>query len=116
MKSSSVSETSRRYRKYASNELQALLSSSEELLESLSDQSGEAVEDLRAKLTTSIERAKQRLAGPAEAVSSGALEAADAAQSYVERNPWKSLAIGTLAGVLVGAVLTSKDGLLSRLR
>ncbi len=116
MKSSSISETSRRYRKYASNELQALLSSSEELLESLSDQSGDAVEDLRAKLTASIDRAKERLAGSAEAMSSGAQQAADSAQSYVERNPWTSLAIGTLAGVLVGSVLTSKDGVLSRFR
>jgi len=116
MKASNVSATSRRYQKYASNELQALLSSSEELLESLAGQSGDAVEVLRAKLTASIDKARQRLGDSAQAVSSGAGEATVAAQNYVERNPWMSLAIGTLAGVVVGALLGSRGDFLSRLR
>jgi ElaB/YqjD/DUF883 family membrane-anchored ribosome-binding protein len=116
MKPSAVSETSRRYQRYAANELKSLLASSEELLESLGDQTGDAVEELRGKLSSSIEKARQRLGDSAEAVSSSAQDASEAAQSYFERNPWTAVAIGTLAGVAVGVVLTSGTDLVKRFR
>jgi len=39
-----------------------------------------------------------------------AQDAADAAQSYVTRNPWAALAIGTVAGVALGALIASGLG------
>jgi ElaB/YqjD/DUF883 family membrane-anchored ribosome-binding protein len=103
-------QTTRRYQKTAVNELKALLASSEDLLESLGDQSGDAVEKLRDRLTASVAKTKQRLENSADAVSSAAQDAADGAQSYVTRNPWTALAIGTVAGVAIGALVTSGLG------
>lgn len=102
-----MKQTSRRYQKTAVHELKALLASSEDLLESLGDQSGEAVEKLRERLTAAVVKAKQRLGNPASAVSSAAEGAADSARSYVTRNPWTVLAIGTVAGVAIGAFLSA---------
>lgn len=116
MKASTVSETARRYQNDASDELQALLSSSEEFLESLADQSGDAVEELRGKLKASIERTKQRLGDSAASIASTAQDASEAAQSYVERNPWTAIAIGSFAGLLVGALLASRGDFLNRFR
>jgi ElaB/YqjD/DUF883 family membrane-anchored ribosome-binding protein len=101
-----MKQTTRRYQKTAVNELKALLASSEDLLESLGDQSGEAAEKLRERLTASIAKTKQRLGNSADAASSAAQDAADSAQSYVTKNPWTALAIGTAAGVTIGALLS----------
>jgi ElaB/YqjD/DUF883 family membrane-anchored ribosome-binding protein len=103
-------QTTRRYQKTAVNELKALLASSEDLLESLGDQSGDAVEKLRDRLTASVAKTKQRLGNSADAVSSAAQDAADVAQSYVTRNAWTALAIGTVAGVAIGALFASGLG------
>jgi ElaB/YqjD/DUF883 family membrane-anchored ribosome-binding protein len=103
-------QTARRYQKTAVNELKALLASSEDLLESLGDQSGDAVDKLRDRLTASVAKTKQRLGNSADAISSAAQDAADDAQSYVTRNPWIALAIGTAAGVAIGALVTSGLG------
>jgi hypothetical protein len=51
-------------------------------------------------------RRYQRLGNSADAASSAAQDAADSAQSYVTKNPWTALAIGTAAGVTIGALLT----------
>ena len=102
-----MKQASRRYQKMAVNELIALLASSEDLLESLGDQSGEAVEQLRERLIGSIAKTKQRLGSSAGVVSSAAKGAADSAQSYVTQNPWTGLAIGRVPGVAIGALLTS---------
>ena len=105
-----MTQTTPRYQKTAVNELKALLASSEDLLESLGDQSGEAAEKLRERLTASVAKTKQRLENSADAASSAAQDAADSAQSYVTKNPWTALAIGTVAGVVIGALLTSSLG------
>jgi ElaB/YqjD/DUF883 family membrane-anchored ribosome-binding protein len=103
-------QTARRYQKTAVNELKALLATSEDLLESLGDQSGDAVDKLRDRLTASVAKTKQRLGTSADTVSSAAQEAANGAQNYVTRNPWTALAIGTVAGVAIGALITSGLG------
>jgi ElaB protein len=105
-----MKKTTRRYQKTAVNELNALLASSEDLLESLGDQSGEAAEKLRERLTASVAKTKQRLGNAADTASSAAQDAADSAQSYVTQNPWTALAIGTIAGVAIGALVTSGFG------
>jgi ElaB/YqjD/DUF883 family membrane-anchored ribosome-binding protein len=103
-------QTARRYQKTAVNELKALLASSEDLLESLGDQSGEAVDKFRDRLEASVAKTKQRLGNSADTVASAAEEAANNAQSYVSRNPWAALAIGTVAGVAIGALVASGLG------
>ena len=102
-----MTQTSSRYQKAAVNELKALLASSEELLESLGDQSGEAVDQLRDRLTGSIAKTKQRLGNSADAVSSAAQDAVESATGYITRNPWTALAIGAAAGIAIGALLRS---------
>ena len=80
-----MKQTTPRYQKTAVNELKALLASSEDLLESIGDQSGEAAEKLRERLTASVAKTKQRLENSADAASSAAQDAADSAQSLTQK-------------------------------
>ena len=105
-----MKQTTRRYQKTAVTELKALLASSEDLLESLGEEGGEAAEKLRKRLTASIAKTKQRLGNSAEAASEAAQDATDSARGYVTKNPWTALAIGTVAGVAIGALFTSALG------
>jgi ElaB/YqjD/DUF883 family membrane-anchored ribosome-binding protein len=105
-----MKQAPRRYQKTAVNELKALLAGSEDLLESLGDQTGEAAEKLRERLTASIAKTKQRLGNSADAAAASARDVVDSAQGYVTKNPWVALAIGTGVGVVIGSLVTSGVG------
>lgn len=88
----------------ATRELQELLSTSEELIESLGDQSGAAVESLRGRLTRTVAGARQRLAAAADSAQTTAGDAVEHAQSFINERPWTAVLIGTSLGLLIGAM------------
>jgi ElaB/YqjD/DUF883 family membrane-anchored ribosome-binding protein len=97
-----TAKNGRRARESAEAELRKLVSSSEELLQTLGDQGGDAVAALRVKLSRNIATAKQQMSvlGDAlDSISSGALEQS---QGFVGRRPWTAVALGIVLGVAVG--------------
>ena len=94
-----------RARKSAEAELRNLVSSSEELLKTLGDQSGDAVAALRVKLSRNIATAKQQMNVIGEALDSISTEAMEESQSFVSRRPWTAVALGLAVGVAVGTTL-----------
>lgn len=100
-----TARNSRHTRQSAEAELRNLVSSSEELLKSLGDQSGDAVAALRIKLSRNIATAKQQMNVIGEALDSIATEAAQETQSFVSRRPWTAVALGVAVGVAVGTTL-----------
>lgn len=100
-----TARTGRHARKSAEAELRNLVSSSEELLKSLGDQSGDAVAALRVKLSRNIATAKQQMNVIGDALDSIATEAVDETQSFVSRRPWTAVALGIAVGVALGTTL-----------
>jgi ElaB/YqjD/DUF883 family membrane-anchored ribosome-binding protein len=94
-----------RARKSAEAELRNLVLSSEELLQTLGDQSGDAVAALRVKLSRNIATAKQQMNVIGEALDSIAADAVEETQSFVSRRPWTAVALGLAVGVAVGTTL-----------
>jgi ElaB/YqjD/DUF883 family membrane-anchored ribosome-binding protein len=92
----------RHARKSAEAELRNLVSSSEELLKTLGDQSGDAVAALRVKLSRNIATAKQQMSVIGEALDSISNEAMQETQSFVSRRPWTAVALGIAMGVAIG--------------
>jgi ElaB/YqjD/DUF883 family membrane-anchored ribosome-binding protein len=86
-------------------ELDGLIESASELLESLKEQRGEAIDGLRSRATRNIESARRRLADMAPQLQEGAIEVAKATRGFALRNPWSTVAIGTLVAASVGAIL-----------
>jgi ElaB/YqjD/DUF883 family membrane-anchored ribosome-binding protein len=95
----------RRARKSAEAELQNLVSSSEELLKTLSDQSSDAVTALRIKLSQNIAAAKQQMNTLGGALDSISDQAVDETRSFVSRRPWTAVGLGVVLGVAVGTAL-----------
>jgi ElaB/YqjD/DUF883 family membrane-anchored ribosome-binding protein len=102
-------------------QLNRTVSQAEDLLRALGTEGGEAVEAMRARVSTTLRDAKTRLSSKttdARRVASDTLTKADA---YVHENPWRAVAIGAGIGVLLammmrrrgsnGASETSFDGI-----
>lgn len=78
-----------------SSGLQDLIESAEELLESLKDQQGAAVEVLREKLSQTIDSAHTRISQlDVPEIASDAIESTAA---FLRSDPWRTVAIGALA-------------------
>jgi ElaB/YqjD/DUF883 family membrane-anchored ribosome-binding protein len=97
----------RRSRKSAEAELRNLVSSSEELLKTLSDQGGDAVAALRVKLSRNIATAKQQMNVLGDALDSISEQAVEESTGFVARRPWTAVALGIVLGVAVGTAFAA---------
>jgi ElaB/YqjD/DUF883 family membrane-anchored ribosome-binding protein len=102
-----TAKNGRRTRKSAEAELRNLVSSSEELLKTLNDQSGDAVAALRVKLSRNISTAKQQMNVLGDALDSISREAAEETRGLVSRRPWLTVALGIVLGVAVGTAFAA---------
>jgi ElaB/YqjD/DUF883 family membrane-anchored ribosome-binding protein len=96
-----------RSRKTAEAELRNLVSSSEELLKTLGDQSGTAVAALRVKLGRNIATAKQQMNVLGDALDSISEQAVEESRGFVSRRPWTAVALGIVLGVAVGTAVAA---------
>ena len=83
------------------SELDQLIQSASELLESLDEERGEAIDGLRSRAARNIGNARHRLAALKPQVLDGAAQAARATAGFARRNPWSAVAVGAL---IVGSV------------
>ncbi len=79
-------------------ELNRIVEQAEALLRSLGEESSEAVDAVRHRVTETLQQARARLAASAEEAETVAKSLADRADSYVRTNPWQSVAIAALLG------------------
>ena len=93
----------------ATASLQGVIDSAEDMIESVKDQQGDAVDRLRTKLSESIKNARQRLASLN--VSESVSEAYDNTVGFVRDDPWRAVAIVAIAVLALTALIraTSDD-------
>ena len=88
-------------------ELNRIVSQAEELLKTLGEEGGAAVEAVRQRLMRTVGQAKVRLADAGTRVRGAANDAAKATDQYVQSNPWKSIAYGAAAGAAIAIIATA---------
>jgi ElaB/YqjD/DUF883 family membrane-anchored ribosome-binding protein len=96
-------------RDVAQKELRDVLSSTEALLAALGDQGGEAISELRDRLTTTIADVKKELgssfvASAREKIAQ-ARDTVTSVDEFVTGRPWTAVAIGAGIGLLAGLLL-----------
>ncbi len=94
----------------ATRELQDLLSSSEQLLDSLGDASGAAAAPLRARLAKTISDARERLNESMETGEATAAEVVGGIRDFVSERPWTAALLGTSLAIAVGALMMGVAG------
>jgi ElaB/YqjD/DUF883 family membrane-anchored ribosome-binding protein len=87
-------------------DLNAVIADAEDYLAASVGQAGEAYAAARRKLERSLDTARAEAAEAQRSLARKTRAAARAADSYVHRNPWQSVAlaagVGLLAGLLIG--------------
>jgi ElaB/YqjD/DUF883 family membrane-anchored ribosome-binding protein len=93
-------------------ELNRIVTQAEELLKTLGEEGGAAVDAVRQRVLRTVNQAKVRLADASTRVRGAANDAAKVTDTYVHDNPWKSIAYGAAAGAavaLIAAVVLRRD-------
>ncbi len=86
-------------------DLKTVMNDAEALLRATSTQTGEKIQEVRARAEESLRQAKQRLSSIEDEALRRAREVADATDEYVRENPWQSVGIAAGVGLLVGLLL-----------
>lgn len=82
-------------------ELNRVVTQAEELLKTLGEEGGAAVEAVRQRVLRTVNVAKGRITDASLRARESAIGAAKATDQYVHENPWKSIAYGAAAGAAV---------------
>jgi ElaB/YqjD/DUF883 family membrane-anchored ribosome-binding protein len=90
-------------------DFQSTLDDAEELVRMTGDQSGEKVTAARNKVRQSLDRGRSELQRMQTQAGESARRAAYEVDDYVHANPWKTLAMVGLVGVIVGMLITHSD-------
>ena len=88
-------------------ELNRIVTQAEELLKTLGEEGGAAVEAVRQRVLRTVGQAKVKLADAGTRVRGAASDAAQTTDVYVHNNPWKSIAYGAAAGAAIALIATA---------
>ena len=88
-------------------ELNRIVAQAEELLKTLGEEGGAAVEAVRQRVLRTAAQAKVKIADAGTRVRGAANDAVKATDDYVQTNPWKSIAYGAAAGAAVALIATA---------
>jgi ElaB/YqjD/DUF883 family membrane-anchored ribosome-binding protein len=89
-------------------DLRVVVRDAEALIRATSAQTGEKLQEARARAEESLKGVKTRLLAAEEVAVQRAKEAADVTEAYVREKPWQALGVAAGVGVLVGLILSRK--------
>ena len=89
-------------------DLKTVMNDAEALLRATSTQTGEKIQEVRARAEESLRQAKARLSSLEDEALRRAREVADATDEYVRENPWQSVGIAAGVGLLIGLLLARR--------
>jgi ElaB/YqjD/DUF883 family membrane-anchored ribosome-binding protein len=90
------------------DDLHAVIRDAEGLLKATAAQTGEKVQEVRARAEESVRQAKERLAGVEEEALKRAKELAGDAEQYVRGNPWQAVGIAAGVGLVLGLLISRR--------
>ncbi len=90
------------------DELHAVLTDAEALLQATTSHTGEGAAAARARIQKSLQAVKKTIAATEAAVIEQTKQAAKATDQYVHDNPWKAVGISAAVGVVVGILVAKR--------
>jgi ElaB/YqjD/DUF883 family membrane-anchored ribosome-binding protein len=89
-------------------DLKTVMQDAEALLRATSAQTGEKIQEVRARAEESLRQARIRLTAVEEEALRRAREMADATEEYVRDNPWQSVGIAAGIGLVLGMLISRR--------
>ncbi|CDG85143.1 DUF883 family protein [Janthinobacterium agaricidamnosum] len=90
------------------NDLKGVISEAEEWLHNAGADTSDSLVSLKEKFETTLRKAKNDLVRLEESVVAKTKQAAQATDDYVQDNPWTSVGVGAVVGVLVGLLIARR--------
>jgi ElaB/YqjD/DUF883 family membrane-anchored ribosome-binding protein len=90
------------------DDLTSVIRDAESLLRATAAQTGDRVEEIRARAEESVRQAKERLANVEEQALERARELAGDADQYIRGNPWQAVGIAAGVGLLLGLLMSRR--------
>ena len=87
------------------SDLKTVMTDAEALLKATSNQTGERIQEVRARAEESLRQARARVTQVEEDALKAAREMAEATEEYVRDNPWQAIGVAAGVGLLLGIVL-----------
>jgi ElaB/YqjD/DUF883 family membrane-anchored ribosome-binding protein len=88
-------------------DIQNVVSDAQELLKTVQSEGESKLTDVKAKVATQVDTAKQKLGEIQQTVQDGAKLAMTETDAYVRGNPWTSIGIGIAIGAVIGYLASS---------
>jgi ElaB/YqjD/DUF883 family membrane-anchored ribosome-binding protein len=89
-------------------DIQNVVSDAQDLLKTVQDTGADKMGEMRAKMQTQIDAARQTLVELQQSVQDGAKVAIDSTDEYVRSNPWRAVGISAGIGALVGFLIARR--------
>jgi len=89
-------------------DLKVVMRDAEALIKVTSTQTGEKIQEVRARAEESLRQARTRLNALEDEALQRARQMADATETYVRENPWQSVGVAAGVGLLVGLLLSRR--------
>lgn len=89
-------------------DLKIVIRDAEALIRATSTQTGEKIQEVRARAEESLRQARERLTALEREAYERARDVAQSTESYVRDNPWQSLGIAAGVGLLLGLLLSRR--------
>ena len=90
------------------DDLTTVIRDAENLLRATAAQTGDRVEEIRARAEESVRQAKARLDGIEEEALKHARVLAGEADEFVRGNPWQAIGIAAGVGLVLGLLMTRR--------
>jgi ElaB/YqjD/DUF883 family membrane-anchored ribosome-binding protein len=90
------------------NDLHQVVTDAESLLRATADQTSAGASELRARVQSTLDRAKTSLGEFQTVAVERAKAASKATDDYVHDNPWQSIGVAAGVGVLIGLLLSRR--------
>jgi ElaB/YqjD/DUF883 family membrane-anchored ribosome-binding protein len=89
-------------------DIQNVVSDAQDLLKTVQDTGAEKMGEMRAKMQTQIDAARQTLVELQQSVQDGAKVAISSTDEYVRSNPWRAVGISAGIGALIGFLIARR--------
>jgi ElaB/YqjD/DUF883 family membrane-anchored ribosome-binding protein len=89
-------------------DIQNVVSDAQDLLKTVQDQGSDKIGEMRAKVQSQIDAARQTLGELQQTVQDGAKVAMTSTDEYVRSNPWRAVGISAAVGALVGFLIARR--------
>jgi len=86
-------------------DFKVVVADAEEILRATAGQAGDKMADLRVKLQSNLNAAKENLADAQAALVEKTKAAARATDDYVHNNPWRAVGISAGIGLVIGLLI-----------